>query len=510
MYQTVIRAKSAILRKEIEENDLLFSDYVSDSIQNKLTTMNTEIAAYKNLVFEESRKINPDSKKINLWKDEVFNMNLTRIEILKDYNLKLSRDQQILQNNRTVSIEDIQSCLDNEESIIEYFISNKPDSGNRVLFMFLITKNKINFIESKVDSVFDLSIDNLTRSLGRYALLDGTFNDFENLTTSLYYFYDKLIKPVESFISGNKLIVIPDEEISYLSFDALISSKPSQGQTDFAALNYLINKYTFSYALSSTFIPDLNQKYPRRINVFSFSPDYEDINANSSINKPALEGTKTEITSIYKWFNGKQFSGTNSSETNFKSLMDNPAIFHLAMHSFQDSDNSKYSYLLFDNRLDSLQDGILYNYEIETTRLNSPMVVLSACNTGSGTLFHGEGMMSISRSFILAGAESVILTNWDINDITSSKIMIYFYRYLSMGKEKDEALRLAKIDYIRASPTVYANPYYWAGYEILGNKSSVVQNTRLKLYIFTGILLGLLLVAYYFFKLCKIFRARSI
>jgi CHAT domain-containing protein/Tfp pilus assembly protein PilF len=510
MYQTVIRAKSAILRKEIEENNLIFSDYLSDSIQNKLTTLNTEIADYKNLVFEESRKINPDSKKINIWKDEVFNMNLIRTKILKDYNPMLTRDQQILQNNRSVTIEDIQSCLDNKESIIEYFISNKPDSGNRVLFTFVITKNKIDFIESKVDSVFDQSIKNIKQSLGRYALLESTANDFENLTTSLYYFYDKLIKPVESSLSGNKLIIVPDEEISYLSFDALMSSKPSPGQTDFSALNYLINKYTFSYALSSTFISGLNQKYPRRINVFSFSPDYEDTNANSSINKPALEGTKTEITSIYKWFNGKQFPGTNSSESNFKSLMDNPAIFHLAMHSFQDSDNSKYSYLLFENRLDSLEDGKLYNYEIETIRLNSPMVVLSACNTGSGTLFHGEGLMSISRSFILAGAVSVVLTNWDINDITSSKIMTGFYHYLSMGKEKDEALRLGKIDFIKASPTVYANPYYWAGYEILGNKSFVVQNTRQKLYLIFGILLALLSVGFYFFKLRKIFRARSI
>ena len=69
------------------------------------------------------------------------------------------------------------------------------------------------------------------------------------------------------------------------------------------------------------------------------------------------------------------------------------------------------------------------------------MVVLSACNTGNGKFYSGEGAMSIARNFVLAGVPSIVETLWPVEDIAGSKIMINFYKYLSEGKEKNEALR---------------------------------------------------------------------
>ncbi|HPI45568.1 MAG TPA: CHAT domain-containing protein, partial [Tenuifilaceae bacterium] len=112
----------------------------------------------------------------------------------------------------------------------------------------------------------------------------------------------------------------------------------------------------------------------------------------------------------------------------------------------------------------------LYNYEISMNRVESPMVVLSACNTGTGTLYHGEGIMSLGRSFFLAGASSVVNTLWDVNDEASSFIMAEFYWNLSKGITKDEAMRLAKLKYLENSTPTYSNPYFWASYQVLGNK----------------------------------------
>ena len=58
-----------------------------------------------------------------------------------------------------------------------------------------------------------------------------------------------------------------------------------------------------------------------------------------------------------------------------------------------------------------LKTAGFFNYEISLSRLKSPMIVLSACNSGSGTLYHGEGLMSLARAFILAGASSVVMTS---------------------------------------------------------------------------------------------------
>ena len=104
------------------------------------------------------------------------------------------------------------------------------------------------------------------------------------------------------------------------------------------------------------------------------------------------------------------------------------------------------------------------------------MVVLSACNTGTGTLYHGEGIMSLGRSFFLAGASSVVNTLWDVNDEASSFIMAEFYWNLSKGMTKDEAMRLAKLKYLENSTPTYSNPYFWASYQVLGNKLPIQGN----------------------------------
>jgi CHAT domain-containing protein len=103
------------------------------------------------------------------------------------------------------------------------------------------------------------------------------------------------------------------------------------------------------------------------------------------------------------------------------------------------------------------------------------MVVLSACNSGSGTLYHGEGVMSLARSFLLAGASSVVKTSWEVNDETSAGIMIRFYRYLSKGMYKSDALRQAKLSHLEESIPALSDPWYWAAYEVLGDNAPVTR-----------------------------------
>jgi CHAT domain-containing protein len=154
--------------------------------------------------------------------------------------------------------------------------------------------------------------------------------------------------------------------------------------------------------------------------------------------------------------------------------------------------------MLFDTRKDTIEDGKLYNYEISLSRLKSPMIVLSACNSGTGTLYQGEGLMSLARGFILAGASSVIMTSWKVNDEISADIISGFYHSLASGKRKDVALRLAKLEYLKGSSPAYSNPYYWAAYEVMGNTAPVKSNNFATGLIFCTILLiaGVVLIRY--------------
>jgi CHAT domain-containing protein len=163
------------------------------------------------------------------------------------------------------------------------------------------------------------------------------------------------------------------------------------------------------------------------------------------------------------------------------------------MHTSIDDANPLSSKLSF-YPLDELpEDDVLHTYEIYNMKLKGFMAVLSACSTGSGKLQKGEGVISLARAFAFAGMPSVVMTLWDVEDITSGYIIPDFYNILSKGFRKDQSLRLSKLNYIRAaSREIEAHPAFWAGFVIYGNKQPF-RHTRLEIYIILLIILVLLM-----------------
>jgi len=471
MYTIAQKAKAAVLRNEITENELFYSTVIPDSVREKRNRLAGNIGAYNNLIINEYRKVQPDSSKISLWKDAIFDMNRDMEKMTTEINMKYPQYNNLLQKTEPVPLTRIQQNLHRDETIVEYLLSNQYKNGGRKLYIFLITKNNIEFHDSSVDSVF-LKKAEIVRNTDQTAIN----NNYRDYTGALNYMYGELVEPVGKLFAGNRLKIIPDEEIGWLPFDAFLMSNPGPQQTDYEGLQYLINNYTISYGYSAS-LHDTESSIKIRKEVFAFLPEYIDSN-HSIATVDKLKGAEQEIGSIYRWFRGKKFTGSQASETNFMKVIRNPSVFHLAMHSISDTINSKYSYLLFDTRSDTIEDGKLYNYEISLARIISPMVVLSACNSGAGTLYHGEGLMSLARGFILAGASSVVRTAWEVNDETSATIISRFYYYLSKARHKDEAMRLAKLDYLKHSPPAFTSPYFWAAYEVLGDSAPVVQKYR--------------------------------
>ncbi|MBG0860717.1 MAG: CHAT domain-containing protein, partial [Bacteroidales bacterium] len=493
-----------VLRNEIKENEILYSSVVPDSLLEARNKLSGTIAAYNKMILDESRISVPDSNKISLWKDAVFNMNREIEDVTQLINNKFPQYQDILRRTDPVPLSVIQRNLNRYETVVDYFLSNQYKDGKRNLVIFLISKSNLEFCEVWLDSLF-IKYTEVIRNFST----QNSDNDFITCTSALSYMYEYLVKPVNGFIKGEKLIIIPDEEIAWLPFDAFLENVPEKDHTDYDGLQYLVYNHTISYAYTSSLTHGKRSGLTRRKEVFAFSPDY----SNSDVKGESydlLYGTNKEIESIYKRFRGKKFLSDQASETNFMQSIRQPALFHLAMHSVSDSINSKYSYLLFDTHCDTVEDGKLYNYEISLTRIKSPMVVLSACNSGTGTLYHGEGLMSLARGFILAGATSVIKTAWEVNDETSAAIISRFYYHLSEGKHKDEAMRQAKLDYLKVTPPAYASPYFWAPYEVIGENEPVATRCRLFvliLSIFFMISAGFLVI---YFRRRRIFSDRSL
>ncbi len=510
MYSIARRAKASVLRNEIFANELLYSSVVPDTLLQKKNTLAENIAAYNRLILLESQLANPDSSKISLWKDALFEMNRSRERVSDMIDSIYPQYHDLLLKSAPLTLAGIRKKLKRDETVIDYMISNQYANGKRKLYIFVVTKKDLEFLYSSVDSSFAEKAEIIHRNNTPDILALKRHSDFVSYTGALSFMYETLFGPVENLIKGKRVIIIPDEEIAWLPFDAFIKNKPSGDQKDFEGLQFLVYDYHFSSALSSSLIFGSNNRLKRGEKVFSFSPDYSVGNYGSGeAADNVLNGAQDEISSIYKWFSGKEYTGAMATETNFRKALQEPAIFHLAMHLISDTLNSAYSYLLFDNQNDSTDDGRLYNYEIELERISSPMVVLSACNSGTGTLYHGEGEMSLARSFILAGASSVVKTSWEVNDAVSNAIISRFYYFLVRGYPKDESMSLAKIQYIRDNTPQFSNPYYWAAYEVLGDNEAVTCNKSTGLIIIIVVVLFAAGSAALYLRRRRSFPARS-
>ena len=509
MYSIVGRAKAAVLRNEISENDLLLSSSVSASLIEKQNTLAGNIGAYNKLIFEESKLANPNSRKISLWKDALFEMNRRREKVSDEIDKQFPQYHDLLLKTEPLPLGDIQKKLEGNETVIDYMLSNKYSEGKRKLYIFVITRNSLESRETSLDSAFRRNAEIIRKGDDPAAHERDSKTIFRNYTGALSYMYETLFRPVEKLAKGKRIIIIPDEEIAWLPFDTFLKNLPQSYETDYEGLQYLVYDYAFTYAFSSSLIFSNNIGLKKGEEVLAFSPDYG--NGDFAVaNTGKLRGAEDEIGSIFKWFRGRRFTGDQATETNFRKALHDSAIIHLAMHSISDTLNSKYSFLLFDTKNDTANDGRLYNYEISLARITSPMVVLSACNSGSGTLYHGEGLMSLARSFMLAGASSVVKTSWEVNDETSAAIIARFYHYLSRGNSKDVAMNLARIKYIRKNPPMCSNPYYWAAYEVVGDNTPVTHNKRAYAVIFSIIVILAAGFAVFYLRRRRILPARPL
>jgi CHAT domain-containing protein len=193
-----------------------------------------------------------------------------------------------------------------------------------------------------------------------------------------------------------------------------------------------------------------------------------------------LPAARAEVNALSKQFIGRFLLGTEATEALFKSEAGEYAIIHLAMHGLMNTQYPILSSLAFSENSDSFEDNFLQAYEISQLKLNAQLVVLSACETGYGKFLQGEGVISLARSFMYAGVPSLVVSLWQVNDISTSTIMRLFYKNLAKGMDKAAALQQAKLEYIGGgtgdaiSPiSAAAHPAFWAAFVQLGDSRPI-------------------------------------
>jgi CHAT domain-containing protein len=142
-------------------------------------------------------------------------------------------------------------------------------------------------------------------------------------------------------------------------------------------------------------------------------------------------------------------------------------IVHFATHGVVNKSVPELSGIILAQDTTGGEDGILHLSEVYNLDLDADLVVLSACQTGTGKVARGEGLMSLTRGFMYAGSDALLASYWQVADGSTNWLMVSFYEYLLNGQSKTTALRNAKLDLMERYPQ-FAQPYYWASFVLIG------------------------------------------
>ena len=480
-FKNAEQLKSGSIFDKLSDQLARENSLIPDSLIQKEQLINSRITTYSEILFNEKKSETPDNVLIAQTDSLIFQLKRQRTE-LNDYLVKNYKDYYNLKySDALAGISEIQRRMKKNEALIEYVL-NENDSIPE-LYTFFITSNHKKFVKQRINQGFIHQIQSVFHFMSNSKYMFTKNEDSKAFCIASNELYKTLIEPFRLEINSKKLIIVPDGKLSYIPFDALLEQLPDTTETiNFSQLSYLLKKNCVNYSYSANLLYGLdNKKRKTNRTVLAFAPEYitETIDfENQQVHLTPLPGIQREVELISGEIKTELFRGNDATETNFRENAEKYGILHLAMHAFINDSLPAFSRLAFsqskENQTES--DGWLNTADIYNLNLNASLTVLSACNTGSGVLRKGEGVMSLARGFFYAGCPSIVMTLWEVEDNSGTKIMSTFYQHLKKGRTKDEALRLAKLDYLENANSRLAHPHYWLGYVSIGENSSLFRS----------------------------------
>jgi len=274
-------------------------------------------------------------------------------------------------------------------------------------------------------------------------LLGSDFVDAHSgqiLESTLHYLrvlHDALIAPLELGTMSSRLIVIPHGTLHSLPFQAFFDGE-----------QYLMDRFEISYAPSAS--------------VLQYCMNKADISGEP----PLIVGVADELAPqvdeearvLAQLFpDARTLSGSAATRKKFEESAPSSDFVHIATHASFRQDNPMFSSF-------KLSDGYVTAMDLFSMNCSSNLVTLSGCKSGISEVSGSDDLLGLMRGFLYAGARSLLISLWNVNDQSTVRLMSEFYRAWQGGARKGEALRHA----MRETRQVYPNPFYWAPFFIVG------------------------------------------
>ena len=354
------------------------------------------------------------------------------------------RESTTLEVPSDLSVRQLQSALPPDATLIEYF-----SAGDRLLAA-VMNRAEIRILPVTVLSRVTHILQLLRFQLSKFRMGSGYVRRFEDpllraTQSHLESLYNELIAPLRPYCQGQRLIIVPHGPLHFLPFHALRNGE-----------EYLSDSFTVSYAPSASVFFACQGK-PASSNTGSLVFGIPDERAPQILEEAQSVARLLPHSSLH--------TGSEATSSLLREKGPQAGVLHIATHGVYRQDNPMFSGI-------RLGDGYLNLFDLYQMRLNANLVALSGCATGMNFVAAGDELLGLQRGLFYAGASTLLLSQWDVHDQSTSELMQLFYReYLRTG-EMPSALQHAMQRLREQNP----HPYFWAPFVLVGK---LTDSTRL-------------------------------
>lgn len=491
------RAKSSVLLSSIRKLQAFDAAGVPPQTIESERKLRLEIHALTRAASEERMKIKPNISRIAFLDAKRVGLTRAYDSLIQEIEINYPDYYALRYAPAILTIRQVQQNLSPDQAMIEYFIENDH------LYLFAVRRDSLMVMRHALPENLETDVEKLRSILLGNLMYHGIedYQRFLDISTTLY---KELIEPIEGFIVNKRLVIVPDGVLGYLPFDLLIEPErltdDHRNNLNYAELPMMLRDFPLSYLSSSALTKSFGSSSGRKSGrLLAMAPDYNQEAGGGSEKLSPLPFALKEAETVRKIWGGVLLAGSNATKRAFIETAPRFGLIHLAMHTLLDDENPLYSKLVFHQ--EDTASSAIFGYELYALRFKAAIVVLSACNSGIGKLRSAEGVMSLSRAFMYAGTPSVVMTGWEINDQSGSRLMELFYSNLADGLSKDRALQQAKLSWLSESNKLKSHPFFWAAYQMLGDTQPLKKG--ISNLVLAGVLMSLILLTTVFVIVTK-------
>jgi len=441
-YDMAERAKANVLKTNLTEKELRRVSQIPDSLLWQEKMAKAAVASWEG------------TKQADSLLSAVRHLEKVRAAIDKQAPLLSKARSQ----TQSVALAVIQQELGNEELLLQYFW------GDSSVIVFAVGKNSLEAHSIPRTVALEQSIDAFRSVLTQWQLPSEVY------ASSAEAVYHQFCDPFLKNTSGiHRLLIVSDGPLSTFPFEALVRNTG----------HFLVEDYAISYHWSGALWLQAHARGDAEnlaTGYGGFAPQYKAISepmASLGAQLSDLPEARAAVANAANAWGGEVFQGPTVDKQLFQREAEKFGILHLAMHGLLNFKDQTKTGLAFPAAGDSID--LLNTLEISQMELPTQLAVLSACNTASGVVFRGEGVMSLSRAFALAGCPALTANLWEVPSQETNTITANFLQHLKSGESKDEALRAAKMEYLNHAESERKHPFFWAGQVLIGNERPIRQ-----------------------------------